>query len=223
MSNGGFGLWRVAVVGEQEEALGRVLSRIREELDGGWFRSHPASWLLGQVVENGDVVSSRSAVAMALGALLECGSLEMVEAYPLADGESPGTLEICQNCGLVQPEGYPSEIEDYHQRVGPGEIAPSGVCRACGCLCHPLGAIASHEVVSTGAEPTSLGTLWWNADHIQEARAWATSFLARGAEDVVLKPERDSERVTVLITLDRSRANEIMGYEIENEEWLVLE
>lgn len=67
------------------------------------------------------------------------------------------------------------------------------------------------------------GTLWWNAESMAEAEAWRADLLAQGCDSVELKPEADSEHVRVLITLDRARANEILGYPVEEEEWLIFE
>lgn len=67
------------------------------------------------------------------------------------------------------------------------------------------------------------GTLWWSADNMEEAKAWEEKYLGLGADKVELKPDTNSERVQVLITLNRGRANEIMGYEVEEEEWLIPE
>lgn len=73
------------------------------------------------------------------------------------------------------------------------------------------------------AQCVTLGKLWWNADNMQEAKEWEVDLLKRGVLAVELQPESDSARVQVLISLDRSRADAIMGYPVEESEWLDLE
>ncbi len=69
--------------------------------------------------------------------------------------------------------------------------------------------------------PAPLGRLWWVADNMAEAKEWEAQYLAAGAYSVELKPEADRPMVDVIITLDRSRAPEILGTEPDAEEWLV--
>jgi len=78
-----------------------------------------------------------------------------------------------------------------------------------------LGLVAGSQ---GNAKPT--GKIWWSADNLAEAKQWETDLLSKGAISVVLKPEDDRENVQVLITLDRSKANEILGYAVDEEEWL---
>jgi hypothetical protein len=68
----------------------------------------------------------------------------------------------------------------------------------------------------------TIGKLWWNADHMEEAQQWQKEYLAKGALLVELKPEDDRPIVSVLITLHQERAKEVLGYEPEEEEWLDL-
>ena len=70
-----------------------------------------------------------------------------------------------------------------------------------------------------GKQPAT-GKIWHNADSLAEAEQWKVDLLAKGAIHVELKPETDRSIVSVIITLDRSRANEILGYEVAEEEWL---
>lgn len=65
-----------------------------------------------------------------------------------------------------------------------------------------------------------MGRLWWSADNIEEARHWETCYTSKGAQ-VKLIPEDDRPIVDVLITLERSKAKEIMGYDVEEHEWLI--
>lgn len=64
------------------------------------------------------------------------------------------------------------------------------------------------------------GKIWHIADNVAEAEQWRADLLAKGATHVELKPEAGRSIVHVIITLDRSRANEILGYEVGEEEWL---
>lgn len=69
--------------------------------------------------------------------------------------------------------------------------------------------------------PPKLGRIWWAADTPQEAERWQADYLAKGASNVELKPRDDgTSLVDVIITLDRARANEILGYQVEEEEFL---
>lgn len=70
------------------------------------------------------------------------------------------------------------------------------------------------------ADQQFIGKLWWNADDMTEAKQWATKYLAKGAISVELKPEDDRSVVSVIITLDRNRAKEILGHTVGKEEWL---
>ena len=47
-------------------------------------------------------------------------------------------LTECANCGDIYPADRLKPIKDYHERVAPGEVAPSGECPDCGALCHPV-------------------------------------------------------------------------------------
>ena len=47
-------------------------------------------------------------------------------------------VQECQNCGCGWALADVGHIQDYAQRVAPGEPAPSGECPGCGCLCHPI-------------------------------------------------------------------------------------
>ncbi len=69
-------------------------------------------------------------------------------------------------------------------------------------------------------EALALGRLWWCADNMEEALRWQSDYLGRGAIEIELRPEDDRPIVDVFITLDRSRAREILGQEVGDEEWL---
>ncbi|MBP4081293.1 hypothetical protein [Aeromonas sp. MrichA-1] len=72
-------------------------------------------------------------------------------------------------------------------------------------------------------EPSTpmFGKLWWSADNMTEAEQWKADLIQKGATSVELKPEDDREIVDVIITLPLDKANEIVGYNIDPEEWLV--
>jgi hypothetical protein len=42
----------------------------------------------------------------------------------------------CGNCGTIWSKHQLKDIQDYNDRVSPGEIVPSGECPECGALCH---------------------------------------------------------------------------------------
>lgn len=54
------------------------------------------------------------------------------------DYSTDDTLAQCQDCQAIHPTSELKTIEDYFQRVEPGEPAPSGECPECGALCQPL-------------------------------------------------------------------------------------
>ncbi len=71
-----------------------------------------------------------------------------------------------------------------------------------------------------GIPSTGAGKIWQIADNAIEAEQWKTELLAKGADHVELKTEINVEQVDVIITLDRARATEILGYDVEESEWL---
>lgn len=70
--------------------------------------------------------------------------------------------------------------------------------------------------------PKSTGKIWWIADNLVEAKKWEAELVPKGAS-VELKPEAGHVPVDVIITLERDRAAEILGYAVDDEEWLVEE
>ncbi|GGG86674.1 hypothetical protein [Edaphobacter dinghuensis] len=44
----------------------------------------------------------------------------------------------CSNCGMTWSKHQLKDIQNYNDRVSPGEIVPSGECPECGALCHPV-------------------------------------------------------------------------------------
>jgi hypothetical protein len=49
----------------------------------------------------------------------------------------PDSRHKCQNCGRVRRGSELLVIEDFEQRVAPGEACPSGAC-SCGAVCHRI-------------------------------------------------------------------------------------
>ncbi len=60
----------------------------------------------------------------------------------------------CGNCGINWSKNQLKEIQNYNDRVSPGEIAPSGECPECGALCHPVTALQAYgRAASLGERP----------------------------------------------------------------------
>ncbi len=72
---------------------------------------------------------------------------------------------------------------------------------------------------SAYAEVAGVGRIWWSADNLAEAQQWEADLTDKGAR-VELRPESDREIVDVIITLERARAKEILGHEVDPEEWM---
>ncbi len=124
------------------------------------------------------------------------------------DEHNRGTFEKAFE-GLVALRG---RILRYDQKLNDDEVAPTG--DDYNEVIEMLGLAASQQV--------RIGKLWWNADNMTEAEQWKSQYLAKGAISVELKPDSDRPIVGVIITLDRNRAQEILGHAVENEEWLDL-
>jgi len=58
---------------------------------------------------------------------------------------------------------------------------------------------------------------------MEEALQWQSEYMAKGAIQVELKPENDRTVVDVLLTLDKRTANDVVGYEVQPEEWLLCQ
>ncbi|WP_455233590.1 hypothetical protein [Geopseudomonas aromaticivorans] len=76
-------------------------------------------------------------------------------------------------------------------------------------------------VVNEGSKQAVTGRIWWCADNMAEAQRWKADLLNKGALSVELKPEEGREVVDVIITLERVKAAEILGGEIDDEQWMV--
>lgn len=74
---------------------------------------------------SGKIITKRQAEARA-GLIPESDWIEQEE------------LHQCQNCERTFTADQLREIQDFHERVAPGEEVPSGECPDCGALCHEL-------------------------------------------------------------------------------------
>lgn len=65
-------------------------------------------------------------------------------------------MTVCDDCSACRAEGDLNYIMDYHERVEPGGMVPSGECPDCGALCYPEDAKKTAReivtVVRTGTE-----------------------------------------------------------------------
>ncbi len=68
----------------------------------------------------------------------------------------------------------------------------------------------------------AMGRIWWCADNLAEATRWQSEYTAKGAV-VELKPDDDRPIVDVIISLERAKSREILGYDVQDHEWLVEE
>jgi len=69
----------------------------------------------------------------------ECddGTIDYIGHLVFAADNLPETAYQCDNCELLFTDTDElREIEDFMQRVAPGETVPFGECPACGCLVH---------------------------------------------------------------------------------------
>lgn len=72
--------------------------------------------------------------------------------------------------------------------------------------------------------PDDIGTLWWNADNEAEAKQWMQDYTAKGASNFkLMDPDPETGVIGVTFDLPKAKAQEILGYTPDNEEWLVKE
>ena len=72
--------------------------------------------------------------------------------------------------------------------------------------------------------PEDIGTLWWNADNEAEAKQWAEEYTAKGASNFkLMDPDQETGVIGVTFDLPKAKAQEILGYAPDEEEWLVKE
>lgn len=90
-------------------------------------------------------------------------------------------------------------------------------------VCEEFGWTEPSPGREAGAD-AEFGSIWHIADSPAEAEEWRKKYLANGATSVRIEAHPDqSGRHDVVIRLPRSRANEILGYEVGEEEWLTEE
>jgi hypothetical protein len=68
---------------------------------------------------------------------------------------------------------------------------------------------------------TPLSTLWWCADNIAEAQAWKQEYEGKGAYVTIAPPNQWGAQIDVLISLERKDAMQVLGYQPDEEEWLI--
>ena len=67
----------------------------------------------------------------------------------------------------------------------------------------------------------NIGRIWWVADSETELEKWRQTYVARGAVIESAKARSDNRHlIDVILALPKSRAEEILGYEPAEEEWL---
>lgn len=71
--------------------------------------------------------------------------------------------------------------------------------------------------------PVNVGHMWWRASDHAEAETMKADLLAKGVIEVRLSEPDEQGMLDVFFTLDRDHANEILGYEVGDEEWLEVE
>ncbi len=72
--------------------------------------------------------------------------------------------------------------------------------------------------------PEDIGTLWWSADDDAEAKQWVQDYTAKGASNFkFMDPDPSTGVIGVTFDLPKGKANEILGYTPDDEEWLVKE
>lgn len=140
---------------------------------------------------------------------------EAIEALALA----------CESGGDLDREIYVSahkrlelmkaEIIAHDQKLNQDEIVPT---------CDDYNRIFAMMIPSSASSSpaTELGKIWWSADNMEQAVSMQAEYLKKGAKAIELHPEDDRPVVAVIITLERSRAKEILGHDVAAEEWLDL-
>ncbi|WP_338924367.1 hypothetical protein V0M98_32670 (plasmid) [Pseudomonas silesiensis] len=69
----------------------------------------------------------------------------------------------------------------------------------------------------------NVGHMWWRASDQAEAETMKAELLEKGVIEVRLSEPDEQGMLDVFFTLDRDHANEILGYEVGDEEWLEVE
>lgn len=138
---------------------------------------------------------------------------EAIEALALAC-ESGGDLDhdiyVSAHANLLQLK---SRIVAHDLQLLQREVAPDGT---------DYNQLYQMMVPTAPAEALDqeIGKVWWFAANMQEAVAMQAEYLGNGAKAVELHPEEDRPVVGVIVTLERSRAKEILGCEVAPEDWM---
>lgn len=82
---------------------------------------------------------------------------------------------------------------------------------------------AASPTSTAGQTPINVGHIWWRAQDQAEADAMKADLLAKGVIEVRVSQPDVSGMHDVFFSLDRDHANEILGYEVEDEEWVEAE
>jgi len=69
--------------------------------------------------------------------------------------------------------------------------------------------------------PETRRSLWWSAENQAEADEWVADLTAKGCIIEKVDPQQGRPQVDVIFSLDPTKAKEILGYEPEEEEWLI--
>lgn len=138
---------------------------------------------------------------------------QAIEALNLAR-ESGGDLDYeIYEAAHQSLEQLKAKIIAYDEKLSKEEAVPDG---------DDYNQIIEMMVPSARAEAkeVELGKIWWNADTMAAAVSMQAEYLSKGAKAVELLPEDDRPIVGVIITLDKSRAKEILGHDVDQDEWL---
>jgi hypothetical protein len=79
---------------------------------------------------------------------------------------------------------------------------------------------AATTTSQAGQAPINVGHIWWRAQDQAEAETMQADLLAKGVIEVRLSEPDVTGMLDVFFSLDRDHANEILGYEVGEEEWL---
>lgn len=67
-----------------------------------------------------------------------------------------------------------------------------------------------------------MGRMWWIADNQEELDQWKREWEGKPITVISVNGEghEGSTRMNVIFELEKAKANELLGYEVEEEEWL---
>ena len=115
-----------------EDSICQALTFTREHFDAAFSGGSPiSSGMVGHLEEAEHQWNQEGDAAASMEALRDYWS--GVHDEP---GSDTASKVACGNCDWRGTEDDCNEIEDLHQRVGPGETMPAGECPECGALAH---------------------------------------------------------------------------------------